>query len=379
MAPKAVAKGENMKKIARFVSLLLALVLTVSVVSPFEVKAEEGTPEEETSEYKAAEKGSIGGYIDYYYDELRDGVCLSFVEEQSDGRIIGYHWYVWNEETVGWDPIETADEATCFLEDIRPRRYRIEVIYTTDESNTLSEFFETTVYIDNLTVQEPDTWIPVFAGETARMEVLASAKRGTVSYKWEIGHKELEEKGNTLDLENVQKNTVVLCTVSDEFGRNYYIEFHVICRQLAELLLDTETPVSGYANYPEPKYAPLVLAFTPEEDGAYRFYSYDKNDCDPASWLYDDQGSLIRSGDDEAGDLNFAVNAELEAGKTYYLYVGAYQSFSYKVKVEKTAMICITLNASGGFFDSPGQETTEAFIFAEEGALSELIPPTHSN
>ncbi|MCL2494138.1 MAG: hypothetical protein FWE98_00595 [Oscillospiraceae bacterium] len=77
-----------------------------------------------------------------------------------------------------------------------------------------------------------------------------------------------------------------------------------------------------------------VFAFTPEEDGYYRFYSLDNSESDPYGYLYGPKFEFMKQNDD-GGDLNFSMTAWLKAGKTYYLCAYSYngRGGGYKVAV----------------------------------------------
>lgn len=74
----------------------------------------------------------------------------------------------------------------------------------------------------------------------------------------------------------------------------------------------------------------FFFAFTPDQTGVYTFYSINEGfttsssagKLDTIAWLYDDQGNVLDSGDNEGGDGNFQVWHTLEAGRTYYIAVG---------------------------------------------------------
>ena len=77
------------------------------------------------------------------------------------------------------------------------------------------------------------------------------------------------------------------------------------------------------------------FAFTPEEDGWYRYYS-DSDEYDTVGNLYDSNMDSIDRNDDY-NDRNFEIRAELSAGETYYLSAAAYSGnmVSFPVRIEK--------------------------------------------
>ena len=87
----------------------------------------------------------------------------------------------------------------------------------------------------------------------------------------------------------------------------------------------------------------VILSFTPEKDGGYKFMS--AGSVDTYATLYDSEWNKIGEGDDSA-DSNFHISAMLKAGNVYYLSVSKYQysNGSFKVKVtEITGIVSATI------------------------------------
>ena len=80
-----------------------------------------------------------------------------------------------------------------------------------------------------------------------------------------------------------------------------------------------------------------IVKFIPEKDGIYRFKS--NSNSDPKAAIYDSEYCLLYSADDENG-LNFVLEIQLEAGSTYYLAVGSYDSAeqTFTVSVERECL-----------------------------------------
>lgn len=71
----------------------------------------------------------------------------------------------------------------------------------------------------------------------------------------------------------------------------------------------------------------VFYQFTPAKDGWYAFFSESYSGHDPYAELYDDYGEWIDSSDDfysEEDNYDFRIVANLQAGETYFLEVGAY-------------------------------------------------------
>ncbi|MBO4289894.1 MAG: InlB B-repeat-containing protein, partial [Lachnospiraceae bacterium] len=153
---------------------------------------------------------------------------------------------------------------------------------------------------------------------------------------------------------------------------------YAVWSQPLQLLLDVETPVSGEVLYDRNEEA-VFLAFTPEEDGDYYFYSYDYV-IDPYAFLLNSEFEQIGYNDDGGEENNFAFTITLSAGETYYLgaTICGTGVIDYKVKVEKVNGIHITLDASGGYFEPDGQETIQATILPGITTLDNLTVPVPS-
>ncbi len=88
----------------------------------------------------------------------------------------------------------------------------------------------------------------------------------------------------------------------------------------------------------------LYYKFTPTETAHYAIYSYDivsdTEDIavDPRAWMFDAYHDEVGYNDDDGEDVNFRLEALLEAGKTYYLKIYLYDKEargSIKVNTEK--------------------------------------------
>ena len=66
------------------------------------------------------------------------------------------------------------------------------------------------------------------------------------------------------------------------------------------------------------------VSFVPQECGIYDFYS--TGDDDTKAALYDESMSPIMDNDDGGENTNFKITYRLEAGQTYYIAVGYYNS-----------------------------------------------------
>lgn len=67
----------------------------------------------------------------------------------------------------------------------------------------------------------------------------------------------------------------------------------------------------------------VLYHFTPEKSGTYKFYSVESGDT--VGCIYDAQKNVLYSDNDGGEDLNFCIQAELEANTDYYLEISHFQ------------------------------------------------------
>ena len=79
------------------------------------------------------------------------------------------------------------------------------------------------------------------------------------------------------------------------------------------------------------------FSFVPEEDGFYRYYSYNCGTGDPYGFITDNRHNTIASGNDvDSSNRNFEMVCHMYAGDLYYLAATAYAgSANYRIKIEK--------------------------------------------
>jgi len=68
------------------------------------------------------------------------------------------------------------------------------------------------------------------------------------------------------------------------------------------------------------------LLFTPSQSGIWEFRTSENSFYDPFIIIYDQNGVIIGSDDDGAGDKNALLRLSLNAGETYDIYAGFYQN-----------------------------------------------------
>ena len=140
-------KGEIMKRFLRFVSLLMALLLMLTTISPFELRAEgeivEAESQDDTENRDSAED-SIRGYVDQQYAPSGSSVTLTFVLEGSDADISSYQWY-FLDGSNNWVILEGETSNVFSTSDVSTKKYQIQV---TDVNGYMDTFF-TEVYWQN--------------------------------------------------------------------------------------------------------------------------------------------------------------------------------------------------------------------------------------
>lgn len=82
---------------------------------------------------------------------------------------------------------------------------------------------------------------------------------------------------------------------------------------------------------------PAYVKFVPEKTAIYEFKS-DSNGYDPYAKVYDESEFVIAEGDDSDESYEFAFEATLFAGKTYYIEVSVYEELSAKVGLTVTTV-----------------------------------------
>ena len=119
-----------------------------------------------------------------------------------------------------------------------------------------------------------------------------------------------------------------------------------------------------------------TYAFTPPEDGTYRFYSYE-SDHDTFGYLLDGNETVLKEDDDSYGlGNNFLIVYEMTAGTTYLLRARFYMvehAGSMTVKVERVVPatgITVTPATLTGYV---GRETALYIDFTPDNALAESV------
>lgn len=82
----------------------------------------------------------------------------------------------------------------------------------------------------------------------------------------------------------------------------------------------------------------VFVKFVPEKTATYEFRSDCKDEKDPYAKVYDESEFVIAAGDDSDESYEFAFEAALIAGKTYYIEVNAYEEETIEVGLTVTTI-----------------------------------------
>lgn len=171
--------------------------------------------------------------------------------------------------------------------------------------------------------------------------------------------------GNNSDfgiINTIRENDVIVGDVIDLYTR---IELN----EAKEITVGTENRES-------------IFVFIPEQDGEYRFYSYDNN-FDTYGHIYNSDMKQIASDDDGAGNGNFCVKYNMAAGEVYYLKARPFNNSStgsYSVVLEKeVAATSLEITNGATIKGYIGDEYYLDTQFSPEDATKESITWTSSN
>lgn len=342
-----------MKRSVRFVSLLMAVLMLLSVVRPFEVRAEESavgteavTSEEMAAESEPAESGELVSVPSEVMGE--ENADVTEAAEPEENAAVSEKT---DEEDTSADPgKEEAAPADSEMDEDEETPTKQEELSEKDvPSNPEEDATE-----EEKTPADPEKTekVPEKVEETPE-------KADPVKEEKEPAKEEPENTQTKKGVRGLTKSEDII-----------------------PLQLDTEVHVSGEVLSDRFEEA-VILSFTPETDGKYYFYSYDYK-VDPYAFLCDADHEILKQDDDgQGGDeddnrWNFGILADLTAGQTYYLYatVNSTGVIDYNVKVIIPNLFQLTLDAAGGYFDT--QEQTTITVEVREGTIKSytLLQPS---
>ena len=130
-----------------------------------------------------------------------------------------------------------------------------------------------------------------------------------------------------------------------------------------------------------------AYSFTPAETGFYLFYNDYEEYVDAKAVLFNSE-TQIAEDDDSRGNSKFIINAELEAGVTYYLEVSAYGEGTYDITVIKSPVEKIEFvscdfayiehDTTTGYWNDNGTDKYFYYI-PEEAAKRALVEVTYND
>lgn len=131
------------------------------------------------------------------------------------------------------------------------------------------------------------------------------------------------------EIEFLSAGTVTVTAVS-EYGLTATKTITV--KDFDNIAVDEEKEISSADGYRR------IYKFVPEQDGYYKFYSYNNGEVDSCAYLYDSEMIELTYDDDSGDDRNFLITYKLTAGQTYYFAPQFYSSNNegvFYTKIEK--------------------------------------------
>lgn len=364
-----------MKRSVRFVSLLMVILMLLSVVRPFEVRAEESavgteavTAEEMAAEPEKAEQTEIEA-------EPEDAAEEAEAAEKADA-----------DEATPADPedaeIDPAEPEEALEEDSFDQEKAED---TAEPEKDAAKAKETPADPE----MDEDEETPAKQEELSEKDVPSNPEEDAAEEedtpadpeKTEEVPEKVEETPEKADPVKEEKEPAKEDPENTQTKKG--VRGLTKSGDIIPLQLDTEVHVSGEVLSDRFEEA-VILSFTPETDGKYYFYSYDYK-VDPYAYLCDADHEILKQDDDgQGGDedenrWNFGILADLTAGQTYYLYatVNSTGVIDYNVKVIIPNLFQLTLDAAGGYFDT--QEQTTMMVEVREGTIKSYILPQPSH
>lgn len=178
------------------------------------------------------------------------------------------------------------------------------------------------VVVDNeLTLTtEQESIQRVNRGDNLTLRVTAHCNEGSITFSWSgIGGFFMNVTGDTLVLENIQRNMIITCQATDLYGNMKKLTFQVLLDDLPALPVGQDFSVQIGTSGND-----AIFSFIPATTGVYRFESSGGDEqtlFDTIVTLYDSQWNAITGDDDSGYRHNFRLQQRLIANRQYYYVV----------------------------------------------------------
>ncbi len=275
--------------------------------------------------------GSDGNYE--IHAKPGDNISVSIDATSELGKLT-YKW-------AGYDGISNVTGSSVTLENVAKSGW----CYCIVRDGYQEERIEIEIILDTgLTASAEAAEVEAESGADATLRVNASvdAAYGPVTYTWYRGqleetdtnsyyeYVEIEnETGSSLVVKNVTGIQQYYCTVSDSGQWNTKDVYFTVAPKgvldsLANSFERAKTLTEGTAQSAVIGilYDKAYFKFVPERSGVYTIVSL--GDSDTVGSLYDGQRNELAYNDDGSENLNFELEYELNAGRTYYIAAGFY-------------------------------------------------------
>lgn len=340
------------------------------------------------SEYECVVTDGITTMSCYFYPMLDTGLELEktyiglsmiygetktvVVEATGGVGELTYQWYAYDKETEEYVPIEGANESSYELTATvdKPRWYRCDV---TDGIVTK----ECEVGLDiatGLTLETSGDIQVIPEGATRTLSVKASGMLDDFTYQWyaydEDGEGYISIEGATESTYSVIGDAMAakryMVDVSDGVSESWtYIQVTVV--PVVEFDLEGKNTLSSESFETMKE---VVYKITPEEDGAYYFYSESTEGGNPYARLWDGESREVAYSDN-ATDYEFGLSYYLKKGETYYLVIGTTETVaSYTIQAEKTDFTAAAKGENEVSLSVGETKTLEVEAYNETGTLS---------
>ncbi|MDO4322085.1 MAG: Ig-like domain-containing protein [Lachnospiraceae bacterium] len=253
-----------------------------------------------------------------FVDLFLGGSAVLSVSASHDDEKYGtirYAWYKYNPLTKQEDLIQNAVAPSLTVNETGDYVCKI----SDDVEEIRADFYvrpET-----HLTVSPvPNRYVFVEMGQPVSLSVSASsdAGAGALQYQW-MGTEDIDIPGATgvsYTTPEITSNCRITCRVTDGYMHRYaYFDIKVI--NASDFQNASVLPNGGTVSASLAAGGKVFYKIVPEKTAKYAFYSSTQEDT--YAYLCDENKTTLVSDDDGGERLNFRIEYNLTAGKTYYL------------------------------------------------------------